>query len=140
MALSVNKPRTYGATRPDAYTGLPVEAAAVIYQGSAVGLDGGYVQALTAGDVFAGFAEEYVDNSGGADGAKRVRVIQRGILKRVSVTGISSVANLTQQPVYMSDNDTLTTTSTSNSLIGRAVKVWDDGTVDVAFGPSGDSV
>lgn len=63
---------------------LDVAADTHIYRGGSVMLSGGYAipGADTAGCFFAGIAEEEVDNSGGANAAKQIRVRRRGIFRR----------------------------------------------------------
>ena len=95
----------------------PVEGGAHIYKGAFVGMSAsGHAQGLVATNVFLGIACEEVDNTGLADGAKKVRVLSRGDFKEaLSGVGQTKVgAN-----VYASDDQTLTLTSTSNSLVGK---------------------
>lgn len=92
-----------------------------MYKGAVVGLStGGYAQPLTAGDPFVGVAYEEMDNTGGADGDKSVRVYTLGdfghTLSGAAVTNIGDA-------VYASADDTLTFTSTSNSYVGYAIDV-----------------
>ena len=99
---------------------VPVKASARIYKGALVGLTGGYARPLAAGDAFAGVAYEEADNSSGADGAQAVRVFTRGDFEH-ALTG-AGVAN-NGAAVYASADDTLTLTSSGNSLVGRQVQV-----------------
>lgn len=135
MALSNDKSRTFGPTDPNKINNLPVKASSLIYAGSAVGEDGaGYHRALVAGDPFRGFADRSrADNSSGSAGAIMVAALGEGVLKNVSVTGASGVTDVGQL-VYMSDDDTLTLTQGTNSLIGR-IKRYDPTTskFDVFF-------
>jgi hypothetical protein len=106
---------------------LQVAAAAHIYKGAMVGLSsGGYAQPLTAGDPFAGIAYEEMDNTGGADGDKAVRIYTLGdfghALSGASISNIGSA-------VYASADDTLTFTSTSNSYVGTAIDVPTSGEI-----------
>lgn len=97
---------------------IPVIASDIIYEGAAVGDNAsGYARPLQAADPFLGFAEQKVDNSAGAAGALSVRVTERGklVVPVVGATGVGDVGTA----VYMSDDDTFTLTSTSNSLIGK---------------------
>lgn len=112
------------------FTDLPVKAASVIYEGSAVGITAGYVRQLTAGDLFAGFAHVGVPVAPVADGDLLVRVRRMGLI----VLTIASVA-VTDigKPVYASDGDTFTLTSSTNSHIGRVVRVVGTDTALVAF-------
>lgn len=95
----------------------PVIASDIIYEGAAVGENGsGYARPLAAGDVFLGFAEKKADNSSGAAGAVNVRVRSKGKIK-AAISALAVTAN-DRPAVYMSDDNTFTLTSTSNSLIG----------------------
>lgn len=105
------------------YSSHGVKASTTIYAGAFVGDDGsGWARGLAAADPFLGISYERVDNSAGANGAKSVRVERSGrILHAVSgATDQSSVGTA----VYASDDQTLTTTSTSNTLIGT-IDSWD---------------
>ena len=100
---------------------LPVAADEHLYKGALLGLSsGGYVQALTAGDLFVGIAYEEMDNTGGADGDKSVRIYTLGDFGH-ALSG-AAVSN-TGDAVYASADDTLTFTSTSNSYLGVVVDV-----------------
>lgn len=71
-------------------------------------------------DQFIGVAFESVDNTGGAAGAKSVRVLKRGTyVYNGSGFSQSSVG----QAMYALDDNTLTTTSTNNQLVGYVVEV-----------------
>jgi len=105
---------------------LPVIAADIIWEGSMVSLTaGGLANPLVAAEIFAGFCAEKADNSAGAASAIRCKVHRRGdvIMDVVGVTAITDVGAL----VYASDDDVLTLTSTSNTLIGRVIE-WLGGT------------
>lgn len=71
-------------------------------------------------DQFIGVAFESVDNTGGAAGAKSVRVLKRGTyVYNGSGFSQSSVG----QAMYALDDNTLTATSTNNQLVGYVVEV-----------------
>lgn len=108
---------------------LPVKASSAIYQGSAIGLTGGYARQLSAGDQFGGFAEEGVVSQA-SDGAAYVTVRTKG---RIQLT-ISSVA-VTDigKPVFASDGNAFTLTQSTNSHIGRVVRYVTTDTAIVAF-------
>ena len=111
---------------------LPVVASDIIYEGSAVGDNAsGYARPLVAADPFLGFAEQMADNSAGVAGAINVRVRERGkvVAPVTGVTGVGDVGAL----VYMSDDDTYTLTSTSNSLVGTITRYNSGTTVVIAF-------
>lgn len=101
-----------------------VGANAVIYKGALVSVrNDGFAypsRSGTSSDVFVGVAFESVDNTGGAAGAKSVRVLKRG-------TYVYNGSGFTQasvgQAVYALDDNTLTTTATNNQLVGYVVEV-----------------
>jgi len=127
--LAANSPRAYELGNIGE---IPVIAADIIYEGAAVGDNAsGYARPLVAADPFLGFAEAKADNSAGAAGDINVRVIERGKIE-VSVTGVTGVGDVGSL-VYMSDDDTFTLTSTSNSLVGKVVRYVSGTTVVVAF-------
>lgn len=101
---------------------FPLKAAAHPYKGSFLGIEvaTGYVRALVAADVFAGIAYEEVDNSAGANGAKKVRSMVQGDFEH-------ALAGVTQTDmgvkVYASADDTLTKTSASNSFVGFIIGI-----------------
>jgi len=100
-------------------TRLSVAASTTIERGAAVSVQAdGYVAELTAGEKFAGFALETVDNSSGADGDLKVTVQYCGAYEltvaSVAITDLGVA-------IYASAKDTFTTVSTSNSAIGKLV-------------------
>lgn len=116
---------------PTDFNDLPVIAADIIYEGSAVGNDGnGNMRPLVAGDAFEGFASAKVDNSTGAAGDKRVRVIKKGAVK---LAVASLVLGDLGKPVYASDDDTFVLTEGSNSYIGRVIRFDAAGVGMVSF-------
>lgn len=130
--LTTDKPRIYGPVSPNDRLELPVKASTKIQQGSAVGDASGLARKLVAGDAFMGFAEQVADNSSGADSAIRVTVIARGVLKRISITGVASVDDH-GATVYMSDDDVFTLTSSGNTAVGKIIQYRTDGTCDILF-------
>ncbi len=102
---------------------LPIKAATKIYEGAAVGIDSadGYSRGLVAGDRFGGFATETVDNTGAA-GAKEINVDAPNNNKRLALDVASAVITDVGLSVYASDEDAFTMTSTSNTLIGTAIR------------------
>ena len=127
--LAANSPRRFESGDIGEY---PVIASDIIFEGSAVGDNGsGYARPLAAADPFRGMAIEKVDNSSGAAGDKNVRVLERGKIE-VPVTGVTGVGDVGSL-VYMSDDDTWTLTSTSNSLVGKIVRFVSGTTSVVAF-------
>lgn len=106
---------------------LPVIAAAIIYEGSAVGVQvttGTAARQLVATDRFVGFAERGADNSTGAAGDVTVRLRTFGL---VEVDVVGADATKVQAIVYASDGNTFTLTNTGNSKIGY-IRRWISGT------------
>lgn len=117
--LTADKARTYGATEgPHDYK--PVAANTTIFRGSAVGNASGLSRPLQAGDEFNGFAWSKADNSAGSAGDEVVEVRPEG-LAQLDVAGVGS-ADVVNDPVYASDDDTFTLTSSGNSAIGKIVE------------------
>jgi hypothetical protein len=109
---------------------LPVIQSDIIYEGSAVGLSSGYARPLEAGDPFMGFAERQVDNSAGGNGDITVRVKTIGLVEAtIDSVAITNVGD----SVYMSDDDTFTLVSDSNSLIGKVYRYVTTNTCVVRF-------
>ncbi|MFM2126257.1 MAG: hypothetical protein RL328_2708 [Acidobacteriota bacterium] len=126
--LAANVARSYELGDMNDY---PVIAADIIYQGAAVGDNGsGYARPLQAGDPFRGFAEAKADNSAGAAGDISVKVKARG---RVQLAIGSLAITDVGKPVYASDDDTFTLTSSTNSAIGRVVRYVSSGVGIVEF-------
>jgi hypothetical protein len=94
----------------------PVAGNTKIYAGSLVCLNGsGYAApaADTAGLKFAGVALDQADNTGGADGARKVRLRRTGVFQ-------FEASSITQ------------------AMVGDAMYVVDDHTFDDAAGPTND--
>ena len=115
--LTANKARQYARL---GINEIGVAASAVIYEGSAVSeAASGFANQLVATQDFLGFALAKVDNTGGAGGAKTVQLQSEGLI----------VANLTVAQadlgaaVYMSDGDTFTLVSTSNTRVGTVYRI-----------------
>jgi len=112
-ALTQDRPTPY---REGIEMDLLVAASTKIFAGSLVSLNSsGYAApaADTAGHRFAGVALEQVDNSAGANGAKKVRVRRTGVFE-------FDAASITQ------------------AMVGDAMYVADDHTFDDAAGPTND--
>lgn len=116
-------------------------AAVKIFKGAMVGMtaesvagvpDNGFVTNLATGTtnpmLFMGVAEETVDNSAGQAGAKAIRVRRAG--RFVFARSGASQADVGRQ-FYASDNQTLTTTSTKNSMVGKCVGYVDASRLEV---------
>jgi hypothetical protein len=110
--------------KPGELVSYRVGANAVIHKGALVSVrSDGYAypsRSGTSSDVFVGVAFESADNTGGAAGAKSVRVWKSG-------TYVYNGSGFTQasvgQAMYAADDNTLTTTSTNNQLVGYVVEV-----------------
>ena len=113
--LTSNKKRTYGQV---GINEVGVKDGAVIYEGSAVSeaAADGYANQLVAAETFLGFCLEKVDNTGGADGAKTVKLQTKGLLE---VSGLTVAATDLGVDIYMSDGDTFTLTSAGNTKVGK---------------------
>lgn len=106
-----------------------VKQSAAIYEGSAVGLTAGYARQLTAGDTFLGFAMEDVA-APSADGGATVRVLQKGkVVLTISSIAVTDIGKI----VYASDGNAFTLTESTNSPIGRVVRVNATNQAVVAF-------
>jgi hypothetical protein len=113
---------------------FPVVAADIIYEGAFLGLDAnGNVLPLSAETyLFAGVADEQVDNSLGAAAALLCRVRTGGRMT-IAVAGATSQAAAQNQPVYAADDGDATLTAAGGTFIGRVVN-WISGTTcDVVF-------
>lgn len=134
MALSQDTPIKHEL---GGYIDYDVLTLMTIYEGSMIGEDAatGYVRALVAGDPFLGHAIEAVDNSAGASGAERVRVLAgEGTYKlQVTLTGIA-ITNL-GEAVYASDDGTITLTAGGNSYLGFVSRYVSANTCVVEFCP-----
>lgn len=111
---------------------LPVVAAGIIYDGSAVGMQittGTAARQLVATDRFVGFAESKADNSLGAAGEINVRLRTSGLVELPVVGADNTKAQL---PVYASDGNTFTLTAAGNSKIGF-VRRWISGTTCLVY-------
>lgn len=102
---------------------LPVKANTKIFEGSIVALDstGFAISAKkAAGLIAAGRSEEFVDNTGGADGAKLIKV-RRGTFKYSN----DSTAPVTEKDLlkdcYIVDDETVTITETGSSKAGKVI-------------------
>lgn len=99
-------------------SGGPVAAATTLYAGALTFTNAsGYFDDDTASGVnkFAGINITQVDNSGGAAGDKSCEVHTEGVFK---LTGSGFAQTSVGQPVYASDNYTLTLSAAGNVLVG----------------------
>lgn len=124
--------RSYESGADPVFNDLPAVASDIIYEGSAVGDNAsGAARPLVAADPFMGFAYKRCDNSGGAAGAKNVRVRSKGIVQ-LAVTGVTGVGDH-GETVYASEDTTFTLTSTSNTAIGKVHRWISSTSCMVAF-------
>ena len=110
----------------------PVKANARIWKGALVCVDStGYLVPAsdTANLRFVGVAFESVDNTGGANGAKRCRVVKRGtfIYNRI---GSFAQADIGATARAVTDNE-VAKTSTNNIVVGTVVELLDGNRVRI---------
>ena len=127
--LAANKQRIFAA-EGQVFEDLPAVAADILYEGAAGGDSSGNIRPLVAGDAFAGFVVRQCDNSAGAAGAKKARLMVEGYVQ-LEVTGVASEDDL-GTTVYASDDDTFTNNSIGNSAIGKVAR-WISGTTCLVF-------
>jgi len=110
---------------------VPVKGSSIIYQGAAVGgHSSGYARSIANGDKFLGFADEHIDNSGGGDGLKTVRVRKRGaILLDISGIALGDIG----KSVYATDDNTFTLSDTNAVYIGQISRIDSSGVALVEF-------
>lgn len=110
---------------------LPIKGGSIIYEGAAVGSNSsGYAKPITNGDKFCGFADEKIDNSGGGDGAKTVRIRKKGSIL-LDISGIT-LADINKS-VYATDDNTFTLSATSAVYIGQISRIDSSDVVVVEF-------
>lgn len=127
-ALTKDKNRTYELGEINE---VPLLGGEVIYQGAAIGCNAsGYAKSLEDGDSFAGFAEDHVDNSAGTDGAKNIRVRKKGSIS-LEIAGVT-LADI-NKPVYATNDNTFTLSSTDAVLIGKTSRIEGSGIALVDF-------
>lgn len=112
--------------------GYPVAAGAVLYRGAALGsvvaANVRYARAWQAGDLIIGVAQDAVDNSGGANGAKSIRV-RRGCFKfqqnaTITESHVDAYAKLVDDQTVAIE---ATPTTQTSSTLGRVTQVDADG-------------
>jgi hypothetical protein len=111
--------------------GYPVAASTTLYEGTLVFLASGYADDDTASgaNAFGGVAIAKIDNSAGSSGDLNVECHTEGVFRLVG-SGFSqaTVGSL----IYATDNYTVTTTATGNSvLIGKCVGYVSSTVIDV---------
>jgi len=118
MALSAN--REVSRYVDQDLRSYPVKGSTHVYKGGFVNLDaGGYLQPATGTTQAVGLAYEEADNSSGSDGDVSVRVFTQGdFLLTLAGANKTNIGDA----VYASADDTLTFTSTGNTLVGVCVE------------------
>jgi hypothetical protein len=128
--ITITSP-SQGDSVPLKYLDLPVKANTIIYAGTLVVVDAGYAApARTAtGLLAAGRAGETVDNTGGAAGAKRVRVDRGAFPANNSASGDAiAQADLLKTVYFVDDNTYAKTDGTgTRSAAGKFVGFNDAG-------------
>jgi hypothetical protein len=111
----------------------PLKANARIWKGALVCVDntGHLVPASDAANLrFVGVAFESVDNTGGANGAKRCRVIKRGTFVYSRTGAAYTQADIGATVRAVTDNE-VAKTSTHNIVVGTVVELLDGSRVRI---------
>jgi len=111
----------------------PVKANARIWKGALVCVDStGYLVPAsdTANLRFVGVAFESVDNTGGANGAKRCRVVKRGTFVYNRTGAAYTQADIGTTARAVTDNE-VAKTSTNNIVVGTVVELLDGNRVRI---------
>lgn len=118
MAVTANQLMT--VRRPGARNNVPVAASKRLYEGTLSFLASGYLTDVvnTGSNKFAGVVIGEVDNSSGSAGDLNAEVYREGDFV---LTGSGFSQATVGSKIYASDNYTVTTTSTNNTLIGVCV-------------------
>lgn len=130
MALSAEVVRTYIAADVKYQIRTMLRNTAKIWKGAGVCLEPATgltrpVAASLTSPQFMGFAVETVDPSAVATGTLDCTVLSQGVLVLPS-TGITGATAVTDQgkTVYMSDDNTFTTTALNNVQVGKLVTLF----------------
>lgn len=112
--------------QPGEILAFPVEEAVKIYEGALVMVNAaGYAVpgADTTNCFFVGVADETVDNTSGADGAKVVKVRTNGVITVASAASLTQANNM--DTVYLADDQTvdLAANVTNDLIVGKIVEV-----------------
>lgn len=128
-ALTADTPITQNVS---SQSDLPVASAAVIYDGSIVGLNSsGYARAFTLGDQFAGHAVEGRDNTDGSNGTRRIACLRGRYVLKVTLSGVAITDELARAPVYAQNSGTLDLTE--GQRVGRVLQYLSSNTALVEF-------
>jgi len=129
--LTANQVNIYDSD-PAEFSAVAIADNVIVYKGSAVGSLNGYGRQLVAADVFLGFAEQHIDNTatGHVVGGINIPLRTRG---RIQVPIANAAVTDVNKAVYMSDGNTFTYTSSSNTLVGRVLQFISTGIVLLEF-------
>lgn len=130
MALTVDTPVVQVLGNKEQY---PVLADEVIFEGSMVSASTtGYAKNLAGGETFLGHSLlKKQDATGKVDGDESVQVLTGVYSLEVGFSG--AVITDVGSEIYASDNNTLTKTSSGNTLVGKIVRYVNANTVVVRF-------
>lgn len=104
----------------------------IVYEGAMVGDNAsGYGRPLVAGDPFLGHSLVQVDNTGGAAGAKNIRLRTGRYRGKCTISGV--LITDVGKEVYASDDDTYTLSSYGNSRVGMIIMYVTTNTAIVEF-------
>jgi len=122
------------------YLDYAVKTGVKIFQGALVGLEAasGFARPLVAGDALLGHSMDEYDNTDGADGDIKAKVLAgdaaKGYLLTVLVDGV--VVTSINAAVFASDDGTLSLTDGgSDSEVGKVANYIEDGKAVVQFLP-----
>lgn len=140
MALTTEKPLDYlvGVPELDLFE-VPVKAGQTIYAGAALELNGGFLENVAGGGVFAGFAmETSLAVSGEADGARKIRVKVQGgvILDITSETPAQSDVGAAASVVEATDENTFRmerASTITGTAIGKMLYLVSGARIAVSF-------
>ena len=96
-----------------------VAASTTLYQGCMSFLASGFLTGTAGGNAFAGVNKNYVDYSAGSAGDKSAENFTEGVFY-LSGSGFSQAS--VGVKAYATDNNTVSVTSSSNSLVGTIVE------------------
>lgn len=138
MALTKDRTADRSSLPYGRQRGGKVGAAVIIFKGAALCWNAsGYLVpgANTAGFKFAGWADQYVDNSTGAAGAKKIQYTTGISETMANASGGNAVAQAhLGGPVWLHDDDTVRSTP-SNVFLGIAEEIEPNGRIRVFGGP-----
>lgn len=121
--LAVDKKRIFLLDGSEQYADVPVVATDIVYEGAAVGesSSAGTGRPLVGGDVFLGFAVRRCDNAAGSANDRRIRVMTRGSIAGLAVTGVDNIDDLGVTVYAIDDNSFTLTSSTGHTSIGKLI-------------------